>query len=107
MSWHGMSGSAFPVCRLWEKVSAKGNKYLVGRMAGCRVLVMENTRPAPGDSSSHVLMFAEAPPSATTGGQATPAEPSQPPTSSRPAVKRERLRQAPRGGPIEDDVVPF
>jgi hypothetical protein len=32
-------------CKLWEKVSAKGNRYLMGRMGGVRVMVMTNTRP--------------------------------------------------------------
>ena len=30
-----------PACKLWEKVSAKGNRYLVGHLGGVRVLVME------------------------------------------------------------------
>jgi hypothetical protein len=34
-----------PACKLWEKVSAKGNRYLIGRMGGVRVMVMTNSRP--------------------------------------------------------------
>jgi hypothetical protein len=101
-----MSGSAFPVAKLWEKVSAKGNRYLVGRMGGARILVMENTRPEDGDTSTHTLMFAEAPSRATTGRQAASSEPSHP-TSPRPAVQRDRPRRESPRQQIEDDVVPF
>jgi hypothetical protein len=47
-------------CRLWERTSAKGNRYLTGRLGGLKVLIMENTRPAEGDDSTHTLFFGEA-----------------------------------------------
>ena len=50
-----------PACRLWEKTSAKGNRYLIGRLGGVRVMILANTRPEPGDSSTHTLMFDAAP----------------------------------------------
>ena len=60
-------------CRLWEKVSAKGNRYLIGRLGGIRALILENTRPEPGDDSTHTLMFAEAPAYDGTRAQAASA----------------------------------
>jgi hypothetical protein len=48
-------------CRLWEKTSAKGRRYLTGRLGGVRVLVLENAK-ASGDDHTHVLLFAAAPP---------------------------------------------
>jgi len=63
-----------PACRLWEKLSAKGNRYLIGRLGGARVLVMPNTRPESGDDSTHTLFFTDAP----QRSQAAPAEPSHP-----------------------------
>jgi hypothetical protein len=27
-------------CKLWEKTSAKGNHYLIGRMGGVRVMIL-------------------------------------------------------------------
>jgi hypothetical protein len=62
-------------CRLWEKVSAKGNRYLIGRLGGIRALILENTRPEPGDDSTHTLMFAEAPAYDGTRAQAASVEP--------------------------------
>ncbi len=48
-------------CRLWEKTSAKGETYLVGRLGGVRVLVFRSREEGP-DASTHTLMFSEAPP---------------------------------------------
>jgi hypothetical protein len=48
-----------PACKLWEKVSAKGNRYLVGRLVGVCVLVMPNTCPEREGDATHVLMFAD------------------------------------------------
>src|SRR4051812_48623307 len=47
--------------KLWAKVSAKtGGTYFVGRMGGCRVLVMEN-RDRQGDGDpSHFLLLGDA-----------------------------------------------
>jgi hypothetical protein len=39
-----------PAAKLWEKISAKGDRYFVGRKGGFRVLVRENNR-RDGDSA--------------------------------------------------------
>lgn len=49
------------MARLWEKTSAKGNKYMTGRLGGVRVLVMENRDRKGDDDPTHLLMVAEAP----------------------------------------------
>ena len=88
-----------PACKLWEKVSAKGNRYPVGRLGSVRVLVMPNTRPEREGDATHVLMFADGQPN--TSSQAAPSEPSR---------SKATHPRAPRGGPkeqIEDDAVPF
>jgi hypothetical protein len=42
---------------LWKKTSAKGKTYLVGRMGGVRVLVLENIRRTDKDPD-YSLIFA-------------------------------------------------
>ena len=46
--------------RLFERVSSKGHRYLVGRMGGVRVLVFEK-KEGDGGNHSHVLMIGAAP----------------------------------------------
>jgi hypothetical protein len=86
-----------PACRLWEKVSAKGNRYLIGRLGGVRVLVMPNTRAQSGDDSTHTLFFTDAP----QRSQATPAE------SSHPVPVHRSARRGGEKHQIDDDPVPF
>jgi hypothetical protein len=88
-----------PACKLWEKVSAKGNRYLIGRMGGVRVMVMTNTRPEDENDASHVLMFAEAP--QYYQSQAAPAE------SSHPAAQREDAADRGRSGAILSCAKPW
>jgi len=94
-----------PACRLWEKTSAKGNRYLVGRLGGLRVLVMPNTRPEAGDDSTHVLMVTGAP----QYSQAAPAEPTHaaPPAERHAHRGRRKLPTHDDGEPLEDDPLPF
>jgi hypothetical protein len=86
-----------PACRLWEKLSAKGNRYLIGRLGGVRVLVMPNTRPESGDDSTHTLFFTDAP----QRSQVAPVEPSH------PAPVHRRARRGGEKQQIDDDPVPF
>ena len=96
-----MSGSSalLQAARLWERTSAKGNHYLTGRLGGVKVLIMANRdfdAEDPTKSHTHTMFFAD--------GSATSPRPAE----QAPAEKREtRPRPAARGGPIEDDVVPF
>jgi hypothetical protein len=70
-----------------------------GRLGGVRVVIMPNRDFAAGDaanSHTHILSFQD--------GTSTHAHPAE----RAPAERREpRPRQAPRGGPIDDDPVPF
>jgi hypothetical protein len=70
-----------------------------GRLGGVKVVIMPNRAFAEDDaanSHTHILFFQD-------GSSAQPR-----PAERAPAEKREpRPRQAARGGPIEDDVVPF
>ena len=48
------------MCRLWEKTSAKGRNYLVGRLGGAKVLVMSVRERDGEDGPTHELMLTEA-----------------------------------------------
>jgi len=95
----GSSSALLQAARLWERTSARGTRYMSGRLGGVRVVIMPNRDFAEDDSANshtHILYFQDGTPT-----QARPAE-------RAPAEKREaRPRQAPRGGPIDDDPVPF
>ena len=46
---------------LWVKTSAKGGRYLTGRLGGVKVLILANRDRQSDDDPSHHLFFAEAP----------------------------------------------
>jgi hypothetical protein len=53
-------GVMLAACRLFSRTSGKGTPYLVGRLGGLRVLVMQKREGESGDHS-HTLLLAEAP----------------------------------------------
>jgi hypothetical protein len=99
-----MSGSSplLQAARLWERTSARGTRYMSGRLGGVRVVIMPNRDFAeddPANSHTHILYFQDGSTSAPRPAAAA---------ERAPAEKREpRPHQAPRGGPIDDDPVPF
>jgi hypothetical protein len=74
--------------KLWAKTSAKtGGTYYVGRMGGCRVLVLENRDRQGEDEPTHWLMIGDA-----EAGQ------------ERPQAWPERRPQSPDPGPGPSDT---
>jgi hypothetical protein len=98
-----MSGSSplLQAARLWERTSARGTRYMAGRLGGVRVVILPNRDYVEGDQvngHTHTLFFQDGSTSAPRPAAAERA----------PAEKREpRPRQAARGGSIDDDPVPF
>lgn len=45
---------------LWERTSAKGNTYFVGRWGGVKVLILPNRDRENDDDPTHLLFIAEA-----------------------------------------------
>jgi hypothetical protein len=90
-----MSGSSplLQAARLWERTSTRGTTYMSGRLGGVKIVIMPSRDFAADD------------PANSDGSTSAP----RPATAERaPAEKREpRPRQAARGGPIDDDPVPF
>ena len=74
---------------LWAKTSAKGGRYLTGRLGGVKVLILANRDRQSDSDPSHILYFVDGGDrrqgaQERTGGQAsqTHQTPSQPPRSS-------------------------
>lgn len=83
------------VCGLWEKTSARGSRYLIGRIAGAKVLILENQDREGEDAPSHQLFFVDG---------AKPVEA----THKGGASVQRRQRQAPRfHPPVRPDSVPM
>jgi len=57
-----MSGKSpmLKACGLWEKRSAAGNTYMVGRLAGLRVVILMNKDRTGADDPTHHLFVAAA-----------------------------------------------
>jgi hypothetical protein len=71
-----MSGSSplLQAARLWERTSARGTRYMSGRLGGVRVVIMPNRDFAaddPANSHTHTLFFQDG---STAASQARPAD---------------------------------
>lgn len=59
------SGPLLQAARLWERTSAKGSRYMSGRLGGVKVLILEHRAHDPNDpanSHTHNLVFADGTP---------------------------------------------
>jgi len=103
-----MSGSSplLQAARLWERTSAKGTRYMSGRLGGVKVVILPNKDFVEGDQANghtHILFFQDGSSTAPRPSERAPAEPREP-------AQRERSRKAATPGnrqQIEDDQVPF
>jgi hypothetical protein len=107
-----MSGSSplLQAARLWERTSARGTRYMSGRLGGVRVVIMPNRDFAENElanSHTHILYFRDGstvqprPEERTT--EDSLANGRQAPASTEPRERSRKAAAAPRGGPIEDD----
>ena len=83
------------VAPLWARSSAKGGQYLSGRLAGVKVLILENRDRKTDEDPSHHLFFAEAPPR-----QERTEPKSQPPTGRHRYSAALRLARPPAMVPM-------
>jgi len=103
-----VSGSSplLQAARLWERTSAKGVRYMSGRLGGVKVLIMPNRDYVEGDQANghtHILFFQDGSSTQPRPSERAPAEQHEP-------AQRERPRKVPNQGKreqIEDDLVPF
>ena len=91
--------------RLYEKVSARGNHYFVGRLAGARVIVMRDERAELSEGTTavwDVLLSPadEAPPRRSPNAPAATAAPRTAPRAAK-ADKPDQTR------PFVEDALPW
>jgi hypothetical protein len=94
------SSPLLKVAPLWARSSAKGGQYLSGRLAGVKVLILENRDRKTDEDPSHHLFFAEAPPR-----QERPEPKSQPADWQAPLQRSPGPRSS--GGNGADDGPPW
>jgi hypothetical protein len=92
------------LCKLYETVSARGNRYLAGRLGSGRIIVLRG-QPTPAGLSTWDVFLAPDKPQVTSGDR----EPSTAPTkSSRTRVQRWAKPKAdtqPNDRPFHDDPI--
>jgi hypothetical protein len=91
---------------LWAKTSAKGGRYLTGRLGGVKVLILENRDRQNDNDPSHILYFIEGAErrqgaQERGGGQRTPQAPLTSPRPSQPQRSGSQTHAI-----AEDDDVP-
>jgi hypothetical protein len=92
---------------LWAKTSAKGGRYLTGRLGGVKVLILANRDRQSDDEPSHHLFFVEAP-DRRQGGQGRgegSGGAQMPPTRQTSPQPHRSGFQGPASG--DDDVPPW
>jgi hypothetical protein len=93
------------LCKLWRKVSAKGNEYLIGRMAGARITVLPNRNKNADTDADFVVLLSAAP-----QGQQQQQQPRQPSFDERERQyepRRQRYSREPADRQLEDVPVPI
>ena len=89
---------------LWAKTSAKGGRYLSGRLGGVKVLILANRDRQNDNDPSHHLFFVEAP-DRRQGTQERGSGAGTPLTSPTPS-QPQRSGSQPHAG-ADDDVPPW
>jgi hypothetical protein len=99
---------------LWAKTSARGNRYLVGRLGGVKVMILENRDRQDENDPTHTLFFAPAPERPRQTGADTPRSTGAAPGRSsssgggdRPPNDRQRRRSPAGPDPDLNDELPF
>lgn len=65
-------GASIQVARLYERTSASGNQYFVGRWGGAKVALLKAREPAEDGTPVWNLLLSEAPRVESNDGQAIP-----------------------------------
>ena len=93
---------------LWAKTSAKGGRYLTGRLGGVKVLILANRDRQSDNDPSHILYFVEGADRRQGvqdrgGGQRAPQTPSQ---SQRSGFRGQGQRVPDQQAPLDRDDAP-
>lgn len=71
MSEHHNYGPSVPLCRLYERVSAKGNHYLVGRLGGAKISILKSSDTTDDGVPIWNVLLQQAPHKADNGERRT------------------------------------
>lgn len=89
--------------RLYEKVSSRGNRYFVGRLAGARVVVMKDERAELSEGTEAVWDVLISPAEDPAPRRAANAGGSAPPRPPKRTVKAEK----PASSQFIEDALPW
>lgn len=97
-----MTDGKLKLFRLYEKTSAHGNRYFVGRLAGARVIVLRNERAVPSEGTEGQWdVFLS--PADDTPTRRAPSAPATPRTTTPRAAPR-AAKPDPNRSFVEDDL---
>jgi hypothetical protein len=98
-------GAMLKAAGLWQKTSAKGNDYFVGRLGGVKILILENRDRDTENEPSHHLFFVDGESARTAPNNTTPQ---RTPPRRRPAYPAQRRvgTDAPMPSDPVDDLWP-
>jgi len=99
----GTPASMLLAAKLWEKISAKGHRYLVGRLGGVRILILANRDAGDEGEPDFHLFFADG-----SDAQKPAGAPSREPRRRTPYPARREARppiQPDDPGTMADDRV--
>lgn len=114
-------GPSIQLTKLWEKVSEKGTRYFVGRLAGAKITMLPNRDKTSDTDADWVILLSQAEPYTPRTQAGQPPEPvsrdsgadarsqaAMPLKQPRAPARRSRSRYAGEPGPaIVDDPMPF
>jgi hypothetical protein len=87
---------------LWEKTSARGNTYYVGRLGGVKIVILANRDRENNNAPTHHLYFAEPNTDRSRPAEPQPAKP-QRAAPRRRAYPRLATERTASGPPLPDD----
>lgn len=93
--------------RLYEKTSAKGNRYFAGRMGAASVVMMQDTRAESDGADPVWQVFVSEPRQAPAGASPAPRDSDHPIRFDKPSAARKsppRAKSAVLAGQLNDNI---
>jgi hypothetical protein len=89
--------------RLWQKTSANGRRYMLGRMGGLRVVILENQNRSGESEPSHFLFFG----AADSVAEDQESRDFEQPRRRKAGPRKRRAPAADSPIPFDDPIPPF
>lgn len=104
-----------PLCRLYERTSARGNVYLTGRLGGAKIAILKSSDTTDDGVPIWNVVLSEAPQKAPDGERETRTIVRDPPSDGEQIEQRQAQRRnrypsrdvEPDRGPAPNDAIPF